>query len=285
MNCIILSRPHYWHMKVPVRSFKEVFVSKHHCIARLPVILLGVLALSACKTSGVVGNNVDKVDDKVMQQFTADVQHNLQLNILSASRGKLVGAARLHVTLNKRSEPVACKVTAAAPKHSAMLPADVVRSDFATLANVIEAQCWMTVYPKVPEPLFSEDDSVEMVAPVIVMLPAHWKNAHASWDLRQQQRQYFWHQLMRTQPVDSIGTAVIRYQANAQGKVQGCLIDLQPTRLRTDAFRLDSALQARLNSACLGLDLQAMPGFAPDPHGRVEGYALVEYAPWKVGRP
>ncbi|MNE62210.1 hypothetical protein D3C80_1574790 [compost metagenome] len=73
------------------------------------------------------------------------------------------------------------------------------------------------------------------------------------------------------------------YQANTQGKVDGCLVQLSPNPLREDAFRLDGNLQAQLNSRCMKLDLSKMPGFSSNEQGKAEGYSEVDYAPWMVG--
>ena len=83
----------------------------------------------------------------------------------------------------------------------------------------------------------------------------------------------------------SIGRASVYYEANAQGHVEGCLVQLYPHPLRRDAFRLDGNLQAQLNSRCMALDLRKMPGYVTDERGLASGYSEVDYAPWRVGRP
>ncbi|CAM3130629.1 hypothetical protein ACU5P1_14340 [Pseudomonas plecoglossicida] len=119
---------------------------------------------------------------------------------------------------------------------------------------------------------------LEVRAPMVVVLPAAPRSVTA-------QQQYFWEHLLRDQPVTSIGRAAVHYQGNAQGKVEGCLVQLFPHPLRQDAFRLDGNLQAQLNSRCMALDLSKMPGFAYDEQGVASGYSEVDYAPWRVGRP
>ncbi|CAM4115126.1 hypothetical protein CCOS865_03609 [Pseudomonas reidholzensis] len=273
-------------MKAPPCSLKEVPVLTKHPLRPLPIALLCLLTLAGCKTSEPAATDTaEAIDPKVMQQFVGDMQKTLQTNIANAVRGTLVGAVKLSIKLDQTYAPVACKAQEPGPKLASLLPADANRSDFKSLAAAVEAQCWKTVYPPVPAGAYDEDGTVEIVAPLILMPSANQQPPNPAWVARQQQREFFWQQLLREQPVDSIGVAIIRYQANSQGKVQGCLIELRPSAARADAFRMDGGLQSRLSSACMALDLQRMPGFAPDPQGKMEGFALVEYAPWKVGRP
>lgn len=51
-----------------------------------------------------------------------------------------------------------------------------------------------------------------------------------------------------------------------------------------DAFRMDGQLQANLSRRCLQLDLRDLPHFVLKTQNQAEDYAIVEYAPWKVGR-
>ncbi|MBP2262966.1 hypothetical protein [Pseudomonas sp. BP8] len=269
-------------MNVPACSFKEVVVLKKHSFA-----LLSLLALAGCQSpSSTSTETPEPVDPQVMQQFMTDMQQTLQSNIANAVRGTLVGAVQLHISLNQANEPVACAAKVPGPKLANLLPASAQRSDFKRLATAVEAQCWKTIYPAAPAAAREKDGTVEIVAPLILMPASNpQQSVNSAWSVRQEQREFFWQQLLREQPVDSIGVAVIRYQADALGKVQGCMVELRPSAVRADAFRMDGGLQARLSSACMALNLQRMPGFALDPQGKIEGFSLVEYAPWKVGRP
>ncbi|MFJ4345659.1 hypothetical protein [Pseudomonas sp. NPDC089401] len=244
----------------------------------LPLALLITLAGCQSPTSA-------KVDEAAFKTFTHDMQQVLKLGIVTADTGKQVGVVMLKVTLDPHSAPIACQASKAPAKYEMQLPADVPRSDFKALASMVEAQCWKTIYPLAPEGVQEKDGTVQVLAPIYVLLPAA---AQASGSERRQanaQREFFWQHLLRDQPVDSIGRVSVYYQANALGKVEGCLVQVYPHPLRPDDFRLDGNLQARLNSRCMGLNLSQLPGFATDAQGVAKGYSELEYAPWRVGRP
>lgn len=236
------------------------------------------LALVGCKARAI-----PEADPQVMKTFTHEMQQAVTQAIATADTGQQIGVVKLRVTLDEHSAPIACKAVRARDREG-LLPADIPRTPFKALAKVVEEQCWKTIYPAVPAALYEEDRSVEVVAPLIVMLPAA---AQAPGTARRQanaQRAFFWQHLLRDQPVNSIGRVSVYYQANAQGKVEDCLVQIYPHPLRPDDFRLDGKLQAQLNSRCQALDLSQLPGFSADMHGVAKGYSELEYAPWRVGR-
>ncbi|GHS80196.1 hypothetical protein PAGU2196_10300 [Pseudomonas sp. PAGU 2196] len=262
------------------RFSKEVYVFK-----TLPPALLSaaLIAMAGCQASPSTDTQA-AADAQAFKTFTVEMQRALERSIALAPTGRQLGAVTLQVTFDRHSAPVACKASKAPFKYGALLPADVMPSDHQALANLVEALCWKTIYPVVPASLFGGEATLDVRAPIIVQLPASIQAPGSARQRANAQREYFWQQLLRDQPVTSIGKATVFYQANAQGKVEGCLVQLSPTRLREAAFRLDGNLQAQLNSRCMKLDLSTMPGFSTNEQGTAEGYSELDYAPWKVGR-
>ncbi|MGJ7547527.1 hypothetical protein [Pseudomonas alloputida] len=243
------------------------------------LIAAALLLLPGCQSRVTA-----EVDPQAQQTFISDMQQALKLGIATADTDEQVGVVMLTVILDRHSSPTSCKASKAPIKYEMQLPADVKRSDYKALASMVEAQCWKTIYPVAPEGMREVDGTLEVRAPMFVLLPAA---AQASGTPRRQviaQREYFWQHLLRDQPVNSIGRVSVFYQANAQGKVEDCLVQIYPHPLRPNDFRLDGKLQAQLNSRCLAMDLSRLPGFSPDMHGVAKGYSELEYAPWRVGR-
>ncbi|MNM82737.1 hypothetical protein D3C81_947760 [compost metagenome] len=261
------------------------FSKEVHVFKILPPALLSaaLVTLAGCQSSPSADSQI-KADAQAFKTFTVDMQQALQRSIALAPTGEQIGAVTLQVTFDRQSAPVACKARKAPLKYGALLPADVMPSDHQALANLVEALCWKTIYPVVPAALFNGEDTLEVRAPIVVQLPRAIQAPGSARHRAIAQREYFWQQLLRDQPVTSIGKASVFYQANTQGKVEGCLVQLSPNPLREDAFRLDGNLQAQLNSRCMKLDLSQMPGFSPNEQGKAEGYSELDYAPWKVGR-
>lgn len=268
-------------MKPRLRQFKEVPALKAPALKSLSPALLSValFLLPGCQS-----HVAEKVDPQARKTFVSDMQQALKLGIATADTDEQVGVVMLTVKLDQHSSPTLCKASKAPVRLEMQLPADVKRSDFKALASMVEAQCWKTIYPVVPEGMRDEDGTVEVRAPMFVLLSAA---AQAPGTPRRQviaQREYFWQHLLRDQPVNSIGRVSVYYQANAQGKVEDCLVQIYPHPLQPNDFRLDGTLQAQLNSRCQTMDLSRLPGFSPDMHGVAKGYSELEYAPWRVGR-
>ncbi|BFO04685.1 hypothetical protein KNHN1_30630 [Pseudomonas guariconensis] len=234
-----------------------------------------MLSLAACQASTVT---------PAEKPFIEAMQSVLANDVTTATQGKLSGAVDLKVTLDRQSRPVACSTQPGKPEYAAKLPAEVVRSAYPVLARAVERQCWKTIYPLVPSELYGGEETVQITAPIVIVAPWPTLASDHPWRIHEARKAFFWQQLMREQPVDSVGQAVIRYQADAQGKVTGCLVDLAPVPQRTDAFRLDGQLQADLSRRCMQLDLRDMPSFMLEAQAPAENHTVVEYAPWKVGR-
>lgn len=245
-----------------------------------PLVLLAGLALAGCQGGhGVaqpVAGPVAQAQPSPQAMFVRDMQRVIAPQMLAANINNLSGTVDLWVTLNRANEPTACEVRKSRQPSAAGLPRPKA------LSALVARQCWNIVYPKVPVALFGSKDSVQVVAPLIFYASAaSLSEPHL---LRLQyaaQSQFFWDQVFAGQPLDSIGVAGFRYQADASGKVHGCLVSLEPGLVRPDAFKFDTALQQRLTSRCNALDLKQMPGFATDEAGVARGLVGVEYAPWK----
>jgi len=235
---------------------------------------------TGCKT-----HSAPAVDDQAYKTFTHGMQQALFRSIVTAYTGEQVGAVMLKVTLDRQSAPIHCEAGRAPLTYELKLPAGVMPTNLQALNRLVEAQCWKSIYPVVPAEMFGESDEIKLHAPLILVLPAALQAPGTERHRLMVQQQFFWEHLLRDQPVTSIGRAAVSYQANAQGHVEGCLVQLLPHPLRPDAFRLDGNLQTALNSRCMALDLSKMPRFATDEQGVASGYSEVDYAPWRVGRP
>ena len=222
------------------------------------------------------------VDPKVMQQFQRTFQTALRQSIASSVQQDLIGTARLRLEVNREGRAVACKAMPATPDVAQKMATQQPFTDRAAFNRFLEQQCWQAIYPKAPEALYDDKGVVEVVAPVGVVYstaqPAPWLQQNA-------QRAFFRAQLLANEQVDSIGVAIISYQADATGKTTGCLVHLMPSGVRPDDFKLDGGLQSRLTGACMKLDLSRMPGFALNQQQQAEGVISLQYAPWVVGRP
>ncbi|CAI3799801.1 hypothetical protein GLGCALEP_02449 [Pseudomonas sp. MM221] len=243
------------------------------------IVAAALIALAGCQN-----RPASEADAQARKAFVTDMQDVLKLGIVTADTGKQVGVVMLDVKLDQHAAPISCKARKAPMKYEMVLPAEHVRTDFKALASMVEAQCWKTIYPVAPKSLREKDGTVEVRAPLFVDLPAAAQALDTPRRQANAQREFFWQHLFRDQPVNSIGRASLYYEANAQGKVQGCLVQIYPHPNRPDDFRLDGKLQAELNSRCMALDLSKLPGFSADEHGQAKGYSELEYAPWKVGR-
>ncbi|MDH0303615.1 MULTISPECIES: hypothetical protein [unclassified Pseudomonas] len=140
-------------------------MSKIHRFTLLPLAALGLATLMAC---GSASKAPPTVDAATMAAFVAAMQSSLINRIAPANQGHLVGVVTLKITLNRQNQPIACEARRSAPRHARLLPRGLVASDFRQMAQLVERQCWLTVYPPVPEGLF-EEDRVEVMAPLVLL--------------------------------------------------------------------------------------------------------------------
>jgi hypothetical protein len=205
--------------------------------------------------------------------------------MLSANSQGAVGIKNLRIKFNRNNEILSCDAGPAGAPSVAQMPSMTQRLDASKIVRLVNRECWKIIYPLVPVHLFKDDETVEFVAPLVFgPLSGAAASGQRTRLLYQAQSDYFWQHLLINRSVDSIGVASLRFQANAQGEVEGCLVSLAPAYVRRDAFKFDNTLQEQLTAQCKTLDLRHMPGFLPDEKGRVRGYVEVTYAPWKVGR-
>lgn len=248
----------------------------------VPLALLCSVALAGCQggpapmKSLAVASAKPKVQPSDEDVFARDLQRALIPQMLAANVQNLSGTLDLWITLNRAYEPVACE--ARKSRH----PSAIGFAQPSALSALAVRQCWNMIYPKAPGSWFGDDDELEIVAPLVFSMTEYSKSEQHQRRLQDAaQSQFFWDQVFAGQPLDSIGVAGFRYQAGVTGRVEGCLVSLEPSVLRADAFKFDSQLQQRLTRLCNALDLKQMPGFATDEAGVARGLVGVEYAPWK----
>lgn len=242
----------------------------------LPFLFLALGAVVGCTASPS-----DSLDERTREAFTSGMMQALHPGIRRADTGTQVGALTLKITLDRQSVPISCVATQARAEHRLVLPSNVRTTDFQALARLVEAQCWKNIYPLVPPAMVGEEGKTEIVAPMILVLPEELQNPGTPRRQANAQRDYFWQHLLRDQPVNGIGRVSVYYQANAEGKIEGCLVQLYPHPLRSAEFRLDGELQARLINRCTALNLRDLPGFTANQQGQ----STLDYAPWRVGQP
>jgi len=119
------------------------------------IVAAALIALAGCQN-----RPASEEDKQARKAFVSDMQHVLKLGIATADTGKQVGVVMLNVKLDQHSAPISCKTSKAPMKYERALPADLVRSDFNALANMVEAQCWKTIYPVVPKSMRDEDGTL-----------------------------------------------------------------------------------------------------------------------------
>jgi len=242
-------------------------------VAKYFPLALIVTVLTGCAQK----STQPEVDPQLMQQFQETFQAALQRGLTANIEEEQVGAVSLRIVTNRQGQALSCKARPAQLK----VPPEVFPSNPREFAGFVEAQCLRAIYPSAPDALYDDQGQLEVVAPVTLVFS---KQEAARWKLRSAQRRFFREHLLEGQGIDSVGIAVIRYLADAQGHAMGCLVDLGANTTRPADFKLDGALQSRLNSACMQLDLRQVPGFAPDRQQPVEGVVALEYAPWTVER-
>lgn len=249
-----------------------------------PSSLFTSLAVSLALLGGCTSKTEDDkpaVDPQVMQTFQSDLQTALKSTIAATVEQPVVGAIMLQVSYDREGKAVKCATQNNSPKLSGMMPSDVEKTDPAVLAKVVTDACWKTLYPNAPDALYDKEGRVEVRAPLGLRFDA---DPFARWPVRNAQRSFFEQRLLSHEPVKSVGKAVIRYQADASGHMLGCLVNLGAARMRPADFQLDGALQSRLTSACMKLNLKQMPGFTLNEQQQAIGVVSLEYAPWTTGR-
>ncbi len=242
-------------------------------MSKFPLALLSLAVLAGC----ALKYSPPDVDPKAVVQFQDKFQAALTRSIASDIQEETIGVASLRISVNRLGRAASCKAQRARPDLDKQLPIELTRTAPKAFARYIEERCLRTVYPTAPDAMYDKDGQVEVIAPVNVVFSElgsdRWKTGNA-------QRRFFREHLLDAQPVDSVGIAVIHFQANGTG----CLVDLRPNSTRPADFKLDGALQGRLNEACSRLDLSKVPGISASPQKQDIGMVALEYAPWTSGR-
>ncbi|MCV4271246.1 hypothetical protein OH710_01205 [Pseudomonas capsici] len=237
--------------------------------------LVGLLFIAGCQSQ--TGSRSPE-ELKRLEAFSTDFRNALATNAWLASPELLDGDVRLRVKINRRNEVVFCETE---PYSQTALS-----SVYPRLSALVKDVCWNTLFPVVPSELYDPDGTADIIAPLVFSSGQDTEELRLKRmgrTIRYAQSRFFWEQTLRKQPPSSIGYADFRYVANAQGEVQGCLVNLRASRQRPEAFELDGDLQARLSAQCKQMNLRQLPGFMVNPQGMAEGIVRVEYMPWKGG--
>lgn len=250
------------------------------------LLVTGALLLTACqsppaRTESPATSAQQEAD---YATFAAQFRSIVALHMLAANRRGAVGEKNLRVELNRDNEIVSCRAETVSPSVAHAMPVVTNHRGGVELARLINQECRKIIFPLVPKHLFDDKGIADVIAPLkFLPLPPAAAEQRRSLLMLQAQRDFFWHQVLVDQPVDSVGRASFSVQADAVGQVSGCVVNLAPVTVRQDAFKPDNALQTRLISRCLALDLRQMPGFALDDKGQANARITVQYAPWKTG--
>lgn len=238
---------------------------------------LALLASAVALLGGCAQKPADPdVDPQARLQFQQAFQTALYRSITANVQEVTSGAASLLIVANRQGQAVSCQAKGS-PEGVAKLPLDVPRTAPRQFAAMMEEYCRQAIFPTGPDALYDDKGQIELRAPIVVVFPA--QNA-SRWKLRNAQRAFFHEHLLKDETVDSVGYLVVRYQTDGKG----CLVDIRPNDIRPMDFKLDGALQGRLNQACMKLDLSGLPGIAQGDPQQAVGLVSLEYAPWTVGR-
>ncbi|MFJ4143661.1 hypothetical protein [Pseudomonas sp. NPDC089734] len=244
--------------------------------------MTALLALAGCQSQTAVKSTPEQI--KKLEAFSIGFRVALVSNARVISSELLDGNVKLRVKINRRNEVTFCETEPYVLPGSPAVPVDP------RLSAIAKEACWNTLFPLVPTDVFDPDGTAEIVAPLIFSGESEAVEGDEELTRRRMirvtryaQSRFFWEQTLRSQPAASIGYADFQYVANAQGQVQGCLVNLRASQQRPEAFKLDADLQARLIAQCKQMNLKQLPGFSVDPQGVATGRVRVEYMPWKGG--
>lgn len=250
-----------------------------------PLLLGGVLALVGCQLHSTARKAPVPLTEQQQlalekRVFIRNMKRVLRRDVISANAELWQGGLQLVIQLDRQSRVLECSTRPIADYPLSKYP------DNARLAPLLEHLCWTSVLPQVPGHLYDSKGTTMVVAPLIFDL-----SKASERDLQQigmvslqyQQREFLWQRMFAGQGIDSTGVARLQIQADVQGQVQQCLVNLERHALRRSEFKIDSDLQNRLIQACTQLDLRQMPGFQLDPSGVARLDLSIEYSPGKGG--
>lgn len=255
-------------------------VSTGTCCALFFVLIAALITGCQVKPAGsaapVAGLSTEQLEAQRQQRFVYGMQKAFREGVIGANQQQLTGEVKLELVINRKNELLRCEVLGAPQAADAQ-----AASKLGALAKDV---CWSLVFPEVPPEELDDEGIVEVRAPLI--LPPMPEDQRQYVEGRQRlyaQSRFFWDRTLANQPPDSIGVATFHYRANAQGKVQECLVSLGGKRERLNDFKFDNDLQNRLTQLCKQLDLSDMPGFVVDEKGVATGLVSFDYTPWRGG--
>lgn len=247
----------------------------------LALLIPLLLTLSACQSQTPEQIAAQALEARKSLEFSAAISEVLRRDIMAANPQGLTGAVELRIKLNRQNEVLDCTVRPGRGADTSQALATP------TLLRLARQVCWNTLFPVAAPEAFGDEDGIKAIAdlefPRFSQLSSREQQAYRLRSSRYQQSRFFWEQAVAGPGIDSIGVARFHYSANAQGRVEECLVNLERSALRPAAFKADIALRQRLTQRCLQLDLRQMPDFLSQPGGQSRGEVLVEYMPWRGG--
>ncbi|ROL77623.1 hypothetical protein BLX41_12535 [Pseudomonas protegens] len=247
----------------------------------LALLIPALLTLSACQSKTPEQLAAQSLETQKGLEFSAAISEVLRRNIMAANPQGLTGTVGLRIKLNRQNEVLGCE---ALPSTRGDLAADLVTP---TLLHLARQVCWNTLFPAAAPEAFGNEDGIKAIAdlqfPRFSQLPSRERQEYRLRSSLYQQSWFFWEQAVAGTGIDSIGVASFHYTANAQGQVQECLVNLERSEFRPEAFKADAALRQHLTQRCQQLDLRQMPDFVSQPNRLTRGEVLVEYMPWRGG--
>ncbi|MFF7710700.1 hypothetical protein [Pseudomonas sp. NPDC007930] len=195
--------------------------------------------------------------------------------LLAANHTRDSGQFTLALTFDRQGQLLTCK----ARKDWGVAP---------TLARAAERACWNAALPEVSASFWGTNKTLTFLAPInfqsAPLTPGRALRLGIAQFTPFEQNEYVWARLREVQ-IDGIGVAALYYRANAAGQVQACEVALSRAVGREGDFRDSKPFQRRLQQACLGLNLAAMPGFAVSQDGQAQGVVRLPYSPWRRNAP
>ncbi|WP_129405700.1 hypothetical protein [Pseudomonas protegens] len=246
----------------------------------LALLTPAVLTLGACQSKTPEQSAAQALETQKSLEFSVAISEVLRRNMMAANHQGLSGAVKLRIKLNRHNDVLDCTVRPGSGDVSQVLATP-------TLLHLARQVCWNTLFPAAAPEAFGDGDIINAIAnlefPRFSQLPSREQQVYRLSSSLYQQSRFFWEQAVAGPGIDSIGVASFYYTANAQGQVQECLVNLERSAFRPEAFKTDAALRQRLTQRCQQLDLRQMPGFVSQPDGLSRGEVLVEYMPWRGG--
>lgn len=254
---------------------------------RILPFALAALFLAGCQSnSGAPEARLTPAQKKELGQQRAGFA-KLMIRVL-AREGDLAnalerdGSFNLIITIDDKNRVIACDTQPNKTFDRKLYPYN------AQLAKDLQSICWTSVLPEMPWSLADTKEKFqEIVAPVAVYpltgLSAEARARRATVLQDKAKNDFLFKQLLAPLPIDSIGVATLMIMSDSSGRVLECAASLDPHALRPHEFKQDDALLASLVQHCKQLDMNALPGYAPNAKAMTSSFHRIEYTPWKAG--